>query len=223
MESSNRQQQQEQNKKRVSSITKKTKRKSKTSNILEKFNLLGAFAWLNLSTMEKDKPYLMTDMKRHTTKFGDRLMVELDNSNKLYLPERYNSLTDRQVAELGSGKYLLLNRGTKGQSYMLEVILKAEFDKISLIEQLTTTVPPPQPQQQQQQQQPSSSSVQKSTVVLPTVNTIEMLAPSPSSQVTTIDDEDDDDDESEDEEEDETVDPNSAVLNFYSQKPFLGL
>ncbi|KAJ3665384.1 hypothetical protein Zmor_000881 [Zophobas morio] len=221
MESSNRQQQQEQNKKRVSSITKKIKSKSKTSNILEKFNLLGAFAWLNLSTMEKAKPYLMTDMKRHTTKLSDRLMVELDNSNKLYLPERYNSLTDRQVADIASGKYLLLNRGTKGQSYMLEVILKAEFDKISLIEQLTTTVPLPQPQQQQQQ--PSSSSIQKSTIVLPTVNTIEMLAPSPSSQVTTVDDENDDDVESEDEEEDETVDPNSAVLNFYSQKPFLGL
>ena len=87
--------------------------------------------------MKKNNLYLITDMRRHTTKYGERLMVKLDNINKVYLPQHFHSLTDRQITVLGVGKYVLLNRGAKGQNFILEAILKMEFDRISLIEELS--------------------------------------------------------------------------------------
>jgi hypothetical protein len=53
---------------RMSANIKKSKAKL---NKFEKFNLLGAFIWLNLTTMEKNRRYSLANLKRHTTKYGE--------------------------------------------------------------------------------------------------------------------------------------------------------
>jgi hypothetical protein len=83
--------------------------------------LLGAFIWLNLTTMEKNRRYSLTNLQRHTTKYGVQLMAELENRKKLYLPERYNSFSDRQLVEMGGGKYDLINRGPEGKTFKMEL------------------------------------------------------------------------------------------------------
>ncbi|KAH0815709.1 hypothetical protein GEV33_007082 [Tenebrio molitor] len=50
--------------------------------------------------------YSLTNLKRHSTKYGERIMVELDNLKKLFLPERYNSFSDQQLVEMGGGKLI---------------------------------------------------------------------------------------------------------------------
>ncbi|XP_044271357.1 uncharacterized protein LOC123015602 [Tribolium madens] len=76
--------------------------------------------------MEQNKLYRLTGIKRHSTKFGDRLMAELDGVSKLYLPERYNAFTDRQVQDFNGANYFLVNKGLEGKSYKL--ILKSSAD-----------------------------------------------------------------------------------------------
>jgi hypothetical protein len=105
-------------------------------NILKKFNLLSSFTWLNLSTMEKNKEYSITKMKRETTKYGDRVMVELDGACRLFLPERFNTLTNTQLRDIGrKNKYNLLNRGNLSLSHELELSLKSNSEGTSTIEQ----------------------------------------------------------------------------------------
>lgn len=75
--------------KKASAITKAKNISSKSKNsLLDKFNALGAFMWLNLDSMIKNKFYHITDIKRATSKYGERLLAELDGQAKLYLPER---------------------------------------------------------------------------------------------------------------------------------------
>lgn len=106
-----------------SSLTtiKKTS-KGKQPSVLSKFNEIGAFKFLNLSSMKKNHGYLITHLSKYNSKFGERLLAELDNQSKLFLPERYNTFNDKQIAELGSGAYVLINRGKKGDIFNLELL-----------------------------------------------------------------------------------------------------
>jgi hypothetical protein len=115
---------QEAKKLKMSTSANIKKSKSKLNNNLEQFNLLGAFIWLNLTTMQKNTRYSLTNLKGHSTKYGERIMVELDNRKKLFLPERYNSFSDQQLVEMGGGKYDLINRGPEGRTFKIELLPK---------------------------------------------------------------------------------------------------
>jgi hypothetical protein len=105
--------------------TKKNTISKKSQKLLDKFNLSRVCTWLNLSAMEKNKEYSITNIKRQSTQYGERLVVELDGVCKLSLPERYNTITDNQLKEIGKNKYNLLNRGSQGKSYNLELTPKS--------------------------------------------------------------------------------------------------
>lgn len=60
-------------------------------------------------------------MSKADTKFGQRVVAELDDCFKINLPERYNAFTEKQLTELGGGKTYLINRGKHGKSYKLEL------------------------------------------------------------------------------------------------------
>jgi hypothetical protein len=97
--------------------------------------LLGAFIWLNLTTMEKNRRYSLTNLQRHTTKY-----------KKLYLPERYNSFSDRQLVEMGGGKYDLINRKPEGKTFKMELVPKIicnEKSKSTSNEKLQATTSSP--------------------------------------------------------------------------------
>lgn len=99
-------------------------KKTKKNNLLDKFNSLGAYGFLNLETMEKNRYYVVTELKKTKSKYGDRVLAELDGIAKLYLPERYTAFTERQLQDLGGGKYSLINKGLEGKMYKLELIPK---------------------------------------------------------------------------------------------------
>lgn len=105
----------------LSTISKKTPR-GKQVNVLTKFNEIGAFKLLNLSSMEKNYPYKITHLKKANSKFGERLLAELNNEARLFLPERYNTFNDKQIAEIANGAYTLINKGKQGDMFNLELI-----------------------------------------------------------------------------------------------------
>lgn len=127
----------------ATSNIRKPQKHQKSDNLLEKFNSLNACKWLNLESMEKNRPYKVNSLRRADTKFGTRIIAELDECFKINLPERYNAFTDKQLNELGGGKTYLINKGRDGKSYKLEMTkFQAVFSPAS-----------PESEQQQRQQQ----------------------------------------------------------------------
>jgi hypothetical protein len=228
----------ETNKKTKTSAIKKSK--SKLNN-LEQFNLLGAFIWLNLTTMEKNRRYSLTNLKRHTTKYGVRLMAELDNRKKLYLPERYNSFSDRQLVEMGGGKYDLINRGPEGKTFKIELVPKMICnEKSEMLAKSTsneklqaTTSSPASPDSLTTEASPPSKQLENNSSTVLSLSSLLDLSQNITTQKPEEDDDDeeygmnisddDDDDNDDNDDDEENFDPQNIAQNFYSQKPYLGL
>lgn len=123
-------------------VRKTPKNQPKGNSILTKFNEIGSFKFLNLTSMKKNHGYVITHLTKYNSKFGERLLADLDGEAKLFLPERYNTFTDQQIAELGSGVYKLINRGKTGDIYNLE--LTKNQNKRPYKKQESRPPPPPQ-------------------------------------------------------------------------------
>ncbi|KAJ3621965.1 hypothetical protein MTP99_002507 [Tenebrio molitor] len=161
--------------------------------------------------MEKNRRYSLTNLKRHTTKYGVRLMAE-----KLYLPERYNSFSDRQLVEMGGGKYDLINRKPEEKTFKMELVPKIicnEKSKSTSNEKLqATTSSPASPDLLTTEASPPSTQLENnSSTVLSLSSLLE------SSQNTTQKPEEDDDDE------EYGMNISDDDENFDPQKPYLGL
>lgn len=94
-----------------------------TKNLLKQFNSIKPLDYINLSSMVVNKPYRVTAIRKTETKFGDRLSLDLDYKVKVFLPERYNRMSDDEIAVMGGGNYVLINRGTEGKAFKLEIEL----------------------------------------------------------------------------------------------------
>lgn len=79
--------------------------------------------------MEQGKGYTITNLTKYQSKYGERLLAELDGESKLFLPERYNLFNDKQIAELGNGTYTLINKGKRGNIFLLELIKSSDYIK----------------------------------------------------------------------------------------------
>ena len=112
------------------SIKVNNSKKVRKQTLLETFNKLGAHSWIKLSTMKTNYPYIITNTSKQETKFGPRVVVELEENLRLSLPSRYNNINDKQLLELGSSKYVLINKGRDQdrKSYSLELCKKEEVE-----------------------------------------------------------------------------------------------
>src|SRR5699024_5236856 len=72
----------------------------------------------------------ITNTSKQETKFGPRVVVELEENLRLSLPSRYNNTNEKQLLELGSSKYVLINKGRDQdrKSYSLELCKKEEVE-----------------------------------------------------------------------------------------------
>jgi hypothetical protein len=196
--------------------------------------------------MQKNMRYSLTNLKRHSTKYGERIMVELDNLKKLFLPERYNSFSDQQLVEMGGGKYDLINRGPEGKTFKIELLPKiickeksGMLPKITSNEAQTTAsssfpeqkllaieAPPPSPLPELSKHLENNPSILSLPSILESSqNNTQMPEEDP--DVVNDDHHDYGVIDSEDSEDEENYDPQDFVpqdfvQNFYSQKPYLG-
>lgn len=75
--------------------------------LISTFNKLNARQRLSVKDMVPLEEYLITGAERITTKYGETVVIELGTSI-LYLPRRFNSLTDKEIEQLSKGSYLIL-------------------------------------------------------------------------------------------------------------------
>lgn len=91
-----------------------------TDNIVEKFNERNLKPYKNLKSMEQNKDFLIIGCRKTKTKYGERLLMELENFN-IFLPERYNSLTVAEINKFFNKTYYLRNCGESGRTFKLQI------------------------------------------------------------------------------------------------------
>lgn len=94
------------------------------ADLISIFNKLNMKQTLCIKDMVDLEEYNITGAERVTTKYGEVIVLEL-GTNLLYLPKRFNSLTDKDVESFSSGLYLIskipMNDEKNGIFYRLEL------------------------------------------------------------------------------------------------------
>lgn len=74
------------------------------AELISTFNKLNDRQILSVKDMVPMEDYHITGAERITTKYGEAIILEL-GTNVLYLPKRFNSLSDKDVENLSTGPY----------------------------------------------------------------------------------------------------------------------
>lgn len=94
------------------------------AELISSFNKLNVRQTLSVRDMIPVKDFHITGAERVTTKYGDTIVLEL-GTTMLYLPKRFNSLSDKDIEDLSTGEYLisktLLNDDKDNSLYKLEL------------------------------------------------------------------------------------------------------
>ena len=84
-----------------------------TNNLLQKFNSLNCKkSLIHLKDLQLSKKYIVINAKRIETKYGFMIQIELENAF-MFLPYRFNVLSDDDIHELTSGLYYVYREGEK--------------------------------------------------------------------------------------------------------------
>lgn len=76
---------------------------------------------LKVKDMVQDTHYRILGARKVSTKFGNRVVLDLENY-QLFLPARYEKLSDKAVADLNENKYCIVNKGAVSSTFSLEFI-----------------------------------------------------------------------------------------------------
>ena len=74
------------------------------ANLIKLFNSFNYKRIIRINELDENKEYIINDAYRTQTKYGDRIVLKLEDAI-LYLPPRFLTLKDDNVKELGSGGY----------------------------------------------------------------------------------------------------------------------
>lgn len=81
-----------------------------SNNQLKKaFNTKKSKPFVGCSELRTSKPYRVIKMFRKQTKFGLKPVIEMEEIN-VYLPIRYNDLTDEEMEGIGNGCFNLIRK-----------------------------------------------------------------------------------------------------------------
>lgn len=88
-------------------------------DIVAAFNKLKTRPYLAAKDLLPSTPYKVLTMFRHKNKYGNVVMVELEEG-MFYLPKRYNNLEDKVIDGVNNGQFTL-TRKTENGLYILEL------------------------------------------------------------------------------------------------------
>lgn len=80
------------------------------NDLINKFNSLNKKTLIHIKDLQEATKYEVKNAKRVTSKYGTTVQIELEN-NIMYLPNRYNALSDDDVMELATGVYYICKQG----------------------------------------------------------------------------------------------------------------
>lgn len=101
-----------------SSMDEAAPREEFDDSTLEELNAVKLKKALRLKDMLLCCEYKILDAKRVNTKFGKRILLQLED-NALFLPQRYERLSDAVIEAMKTGKYSVRNNGECGATYDL--------------------------------------------------------------------------------------------------------
>lgn len=109
--------------------TKKSSKMSTNTEVIELFNFLNFQKTLTLNELEANKDYKIDGAYRVSSTFGNTVSLKIDNK-MLYLPKRFNFLSDDIIQRLSSGSFLLAKVFLENDNsrYKLELKQKIPFD-----------------------------------------------------------------------------------------------
>lgn len=97
---------------------------STNEELISIFNKLNTRPRLSVKDLISLEEYHITGAERITTKYGETIVLEL-GTNILYLPKRFNSLSDKDIENLSTGAYLIskypINDSNNSDLYRLEL------------------------------------------------------------------------------------------------------
>lgn len=95
---------------------------SEETAISMELNELGGFKpTLKVKDMMRGMRYKILGARKVTTKFGSRIVLDLEK-HQLFLPSRYDRLSEEAVADLNKSKYCIVNKGPVLSTFILEFI-----------------------------------------------------------------------------------------------------
>lgn len=90
--------------------------------ILLELNQLGTIKpILKVKDMMRDIHYKVFGARRVNTKYGSRVVLQLEK-NQLFLPARYEKLSEGAILDLNQNKYNIVNKGQVLSTFNLEFV-----------------------------------------------------------------------------------------------------
>lgn len=88
-----------------------------TPGALDQLNSFRYKPFIKISSLEQHVAYKIYGARRLLTKFGERVVLELEK-DQLFLPSRFDKLSDDVIDSINKeGNYHLTNQGPAGSSY----------------------------------------------------------------------------------------------------------
>lgn len=95
--------------------------------IMSEFSKLNQKSILKSSEMVTDYSYKILKARRVKTKFGNKVLLELEN-NILFLPARFNKISDEVITNLSLGAYMVYRTTIDdGKTFQLRLNLYTEM------------------------------------------------------------------------------------------------
>ena len=91
---------------------------------MDAFKKINSFARVYKFSDITTGEYLLINLKRITTKFGDIIIARLQVDNEemdFFLPKRFSKLTDKEIDELNKGNYYIEYKGMEGVYVDLDI------------------------------------------------------------------------------------------------------
>lgn len=92
------------------------------STIISELNQLGSIKpTLKIKDMMRDMQYRILGARKVNTKFGNRVLLQLE-THQLFLPARYEQLSEEAILDLNENKYNIINKGQMLSTFNLEFV-----------------------------------------------------------------------------------------------------
>lgn len=85
---------------------------------LEELNACNYKPLLKVKEMEPLKAYSILSCGKVSTRFGQRVVLELED-HQMFLPQRFNNISTNTIEKLNEGGFLITCQGTSINSYNL--------------------------------------------------------------------------------------------------------
>lgn len=98
---------------------------------MEEFNSKYIRSILSVNNMVMNHHYIVCQIKKCKTRFGDKIQIVTDN-HLIYLPQRFNNLSDAALEEINSNDFALIKTPGDGKNYNLKLEKYCKYKNLAI-------------------------------------------------------------------------------------------